>query len=580
VILFVSGLFYIRSQGIRKLKEKFALEQERLSANQIMEQQRKEAQQLNKLAQMKIKFLTNLSHEFRTPTALIIGPLDNLVNRIKDKDAVSQLNLVKRNAKRLQNLVNQLLDFRKMEERELKLQDTDGELVDFVKEVCNSFRDMAKQKDIDYSFNSSINKIYAVFDLNKMERILFNLLSNAFKFTPKGGDISIKLEEINEFSDDEHVSVKISIEDSGIGIPKDAQKSIFENFFQHDLGGEIINQGTGIGLTIAQAFVKMYDGEIKVESEVGTGSCFSFTLRLKRSQVHFKEISTPLLQHEFDRLEHVEYTADNLVVSPRPSILIVEDEEDFRFYLKENVKSHFQVFEATNGVEGWQKALFHHPDIIISDVHMPLMNGFELAQKLKSDNRTQHIPIILLTAAQTENGLLSGLESGAIDYMTKPFDIGVLHAKVNSLLSLNQAFKDTYSKQVSIVAPEIDVTSEKDVFIQSLLSYIYDNIDNPQLSVTALSAHLSISRASLYNRLLEYTGMSPIDFIRSVKLERAILLLEKSDKTIAEIAYETGFSHPNYFTKVFKSKYQKTPSDYLKSLEKQKEKEDARITTV
>jgi YesN/AraC family two-component response regulator len=246
-------------------------------------------------------------------------------------------------------------------------------------------------------------------------------------------------------------------------------------------------------------------------------------------------------------------------------VLVIEDDEDFRYYLSESLKEYYQIIEATNGKDGWQKALFHHPDLVVSDVQMPYMNGMEFSQKLAQDKRTKHIPVVLLTASQVDNGLVCGLESGAVGYLTKPFDMDVLVAKVNSLLQLNQAFREVYSKQVSILAPEMTIRSEKDKFLQKVLNYVHDNIDNPQLSVEALSAHTSMSRASLYNKLLELTGMSPVDFIRSVKLEKAAGLLEKSDKSISEIAYETGFANPNYFTKVFKAKYQMTPSEYIQS---------------
>lgn len=565
IITAVGGLFYIRHRGIRKLEAKFAQEQEKIRVEQLIEQQRKEAEQLHQLDTMKIKFLTNLSHEFRTPISLIVGPIDNLLHQVKDIKASEQLGLVKRNARRLLNLVNQLLDFRKMEEQELRLQETDTELISFVEEISNSFCDMAQQKNIDYSFSATTDRVYAIFDQNKIERVLFNILSNAFKFTPKRGNISVHVEVANFSSDGEKMEVRVAIKDSGIGIPKEAQARIFESFFQHDTAGTVVNQGTGIGLSIAQTFVQMYGGDIMVESEPGTGSCFSFNLWMKRSDAVLSDSSAELSEEDQLASMATSLRADPGDVRRQPSILIVEDDDDFRFYMKDSLESSYQVFEATNGKEGWQKALFHHPDIILCDVQMPVMNGMELAQKLTQDRRTKHIPVVLLTAAQVKNGLICGLEAGAIDYMTKPFDIAVLHAKINSLLVLNQAFKDVYTKQVSVLTPEIEVVSEKELFLQKILSYIYENMNNPQLSVENLSVHLSISRASLYNRLLDYTGMSPVDFIRSAKLERAVVLLEKSDKTIAEVAYETGFANPNYFTKVFKAKYQRTPSEYVQS---------------
>jgi YesN/AraC family two-component response regulator len=248
--------------------------------------------------------------------------------------------------------------------------------------------------------------------------------------------------------------------------------------------------------------------------------------------------------------------------------LIVEDDDDFRFYIKENLKTQFRIIEASNGKEGWQQTLFHHPDIIVSDVQMPVVNGLEFAQKLKSDKRTLHIPVVLLTATSRPDAMLDGLETGAIDYLVKPFDFAVLQAKIHNILLLHQSFKDTYSKQVTVSLPETQILSAKEEFLQKALNYIYENLDNSQLSVESLSAHLCISRASLYNRVFEYAGMSPVEFIRTVKLEKAKDLLERSDKTVTEIAYETGFTNANYFTKVFKSKYNLTPSEYRAEIKK------------
>ncbi|GHE35291.1 two-component regulator propeller domain-containing protein [Sphingobacterium griseoflavum] len=556
VILFFAILFFIRDRGIRRLKQKFALEQERIQAKQQIEQQQREAETRHELDRMKIKFLTNLSHEFRTPISLIVGPVDNLLAMESSNKRSTELSLIKRNARRLLNLVNQLLDFRKMEEHEVKLHRAEGNFVAFIEEVFQSFKDMAMSKGIDYSFATTKKDLYCVFDPDKVERILFNLIANAFKFTPKGGDIAVSL--INVVTEGDQVRVYVQVKDTGIGIPEKEQQAIFESFFQHETQGNVLNQGTGIGLSIVKTFVNMHQGDIEVHSSVGNGSAFLFNLLLDRA----REIPCDnVVSEESDQI----YETGNMEVDviQKPSVLIVEDDEDFRCFLKESLERDYQVYEASNGKEGWQKALFHHPNIVVSDVQMPLMNGMELALNLKQDKRTKHIPVILLTASQVENGLICGLESGAIDYITKPFDNAMLFAKINSLLILNQAFKDVYSRQVSMVGPELEIVSEKDKFLQNVLSYVYANMDNPQLSVESLSAHLAISRASLYNRLLEYSGMTPVDFIRSAKLERAALLLEKSDKNIAEIAYETGFANPNYFTKVFKSKYQMTPSEFI-----------------
>jgi signal transduction histidine kinase/ligand-binding sensor domain-containing protein/DNA-binding response OmpR family regulator len=560
LLLLGAILLFIRRRGIQKIQLRYAIAQERKEARQLIERERKEAEHLHKLDQIKIKFLTNLSHEFRTPISLIMGPVDSLIGYIKDDTQLNHLNLIKRNSRRLLNLVNQLLDFRKMEERELKLQCTEGDIVLFVKDIFDSFNDLAKRKKIDYRFYSAQQEMALLFDHDKVERMLFNILSNAFKFTPQFGSVEVTLQIVDDAGKPDFTNVSISIKDSGTGIPKNVQTHIFESFFQHEAGLEILNHGTGIGLAITKEFVQLHGGTIGVESEVGKGSIFTIVLPLQLGQAGILQTQPAPQIATNEPIE--ESNATNSSNLP-PSVLIVEDDDDFRLYIKENLKNTYRIFEAPNGKEGWQRALFHHPDIIVCDVQMPIMNGMELVQKLKADKRTQHIPLILLTAANTANGFLDGLESGAIDYMTKPFDFAVLLAKLHNILLLNKSYKDTYSKQVSINIPETDIVSEKEKFLQRTLAHIYKNLDNQQLSVETLSDHLNISRASLYNRLLEYTGMSPIEFIRTVKLEKAKELLQKSGMTVSEIAYATGFANPNYFTKVFKTKYNVTPTEYL-----------------
>ncbi|MFC6102088.1 hybrid sensor histidine kinase/response regulator transcription factor [Olivibacter domesticus] len=570
-IVVIGGvLLYLRHQGIKKLEAKFALEQERLQAKQLLEQERKEAEHLHQLDRMKIKFLTNLSHEFRTPISLIMGPVDHLIGQIREPGQSSQLNLIKRNSRRLLNLVNQLLDFRKMEEKELKLQCSSSDFVSFIEEVSDSFNDLASRKKIEYAFYTSLSSTVVQFDHDKIERILFNLLSNAFKFTPEGGAVSLSLEEIEANVGDEFISLHIAVKDSGIGIPKEAQQRVFDSFFQHDAGVDVLNQGTGIGLSIARTFVNMHGGELRVASALGKGSVFSFDVRLKRVVQALEKAADPIGRRINVPSLQKDAPIKKEALNSTASVLIVEDDDDFRFYIKDNLKSFYQVLEASDGKEGWQRALFHHPDIIVCDIQMPIMNGLMLVQKLKSDKRTKHIPVILLTASSEENSLLLGLESGATDYMTKPFDFAVLQTKIANLLSLNQAFKDTYSKQISITVPEEEIVSGREKFLQKVVAYIHENMRDNQLSVENLSAHLFISRASLYNRLLEFTGMTPVEFIRVAKLERAVYLLEKSGMNVAEVAYETGFANPNYFTKVFKAKYQLTPSEFIHSVAKNK----------
>jgi signal transduction histidine kinase/ligand-binding sensor domain-containing protein/DNA-binding response OmpR family regulator len=569
VLYFITALailLFIRSRGIKKIQHRYEIEKEREAARRMIERERKEAEYLHRMDQTKIKFLTNLSHEFRTPLSLIIGPVENLIRTIKEEHHSNQLNLIQRNSKRLLNLVNQLLDFRKMEENELRLQCVEDDIISFIQDVCSSFDDLARSKKIEFGFYSELKTLPVLFDHDKLERILFNILSNAFKFTPEKGNIVISLDSDPLDDEPDYTLVTVSIKDSGIGMPKHVQEKIFDSFFQHDQSTEILNLGTGIGLAITKEFVQIHGGKIWVDSEVGKGSAFTFQLKLKKGE---ESLQDPIADNNSDdTFTSGKDISQQVMNAEMPSLLIVEDDDDFRSYIKETLSHNYRIFEASNGKDGWQRALFHHPDIIVCDVQMPVMNGLELVQKLKSDKRTKHIPLILLTAGTARNSPLDGLESGAIDYMTKPFDFAVLQAKIHNILLLNQSLKETYSKQVSVTLPETESVSDKDKFMQKMLAFIYQNLSNPQLSVEILSEHMSISRASLYNRLLDYTGVTPVEFIRSVKLERAKYLLEKTDYPVADIASQTGFANPNYFTKVFKTKFNVTPSEFQSEMKK------------
>lgn len=559
----VGAILYLRHRGIEKLKRNFAQVQEKMRAEQLLEQQRIEAEQLRALDKLKIKFLTNLSHEFRTPLSLIIGPIDRLVAEHSEEQITSPLLMIKRNTRRLLNLVNQILDFRKIEDKELKLNAVETDMVAFVKEVLESFNDLSERKQIQLVFKSQFRYFKVPFDQDKIERVLFNLLSNAFKFTPTGGDISVELEQIAPLDQSEASILVIKVADTGIGMSEKDLKQIFNRFFQADGIAPILNQGSGIGLSIAQEFVKLHGGEISVKSEEGEGSVFAITIPF--TNVDFGEellIDFSGAQNNAAS-EKAEPLADEQLNTEIPAILLVEDNEDFRSYLRDGLRPFYKVYEAANGQEGWQKALSNHPQIIVSDINMPYMNGIELCKKVKTDKRTNHIPIILLTALTGEEQQLKGLETGANDYLSKPFNFEILNAKIKNLLSLNKRLRDTYTKQIKVQAPELVIESHSDRLLNKIAFYIDENLNNPKLSVEDLSRHVGMSRGSLYHKILELTGLSPVEYIRTVKLEKAKVLLEKSDLNVSQIAYMVGFATPNYFAKSFKLKFNMQPSEYI-----------------
>jgi len=548
-LLAIGGLLlYIRHRGITKLRKQFALEQEREQARRMLE-----------LDRLKLKFLTNLSHDFRTPISLIMGPVDQLITEGGSNGKLDKLNMIKRNARRLLNLVNQLLDFRKMEEHELRLQLSTGDFISFIKEVAESFKDMSERKHIDFVFKSDIDKMEVLFDHDKIERVLFNLLSNAFKFTLEGGTICVLVHK-NTVTDPEINRVSITVSDTGIGIPADKKEKIFDRFFQNYSASAVLNQGTGIGLSITKEFIKMHGGEIEVNSEPGKGSVFTIHLPLKRTAV----AEQPAVE-----------TAAAIKTAPTPShngednlaepfsILLVEDNEDFRFYLKDNLRTSYKVLEAANGKEGAQMALTYHPHLIVSDISMPEMDGIALVKKLKSDKRTNHIPVILLTALTGDDQQIKGLGTGANDYITKPFNFEVLNAKIRSLLELKSTMKSTYTKQISVLAPQMEIESTDEKLLQEIVTCLENNITNQQLSVEFLSKQIGMSRSSLYTKLVQLTGQTPVEYIRSFRLNKAVVLMQKSNMTVSEIAYQVGFATANYFTKAFKSKYNMLPSEFI-----------------
>ncbi|WP_379100968.1 hybrid sensor histidine kinase/response regulator transcription factor [Pedobacter alpinus] len=567
LFVIVSILFFIRYLGIQKLETKFALEQERIKTQQLIAEERREAERQHEFDQLKIKFLTNISHEFRTPISLIMGPVEQLLQHETGPEKSGQLNMVRRNARRLLNLVNQLLDFRNIKLKEQKLNATEGDFVSFSKDVAESFKDLADRKHINFEFKSSVRFYFTIFDHDKIERILFNLLSNAFKFTLIDGDIMLKIDQMPNES-----GLKITLKDSGIGMEADVKEKVFDRFYQNNNKNEILNQGSGIGLSITKEFVRLHGGNIEVESIADEGSVFTIyfpfrkiddTLVLEEDAV-YSESSYFNLNDKYSPGYNIENTG-NL-----PVILLVEDNEDFRFYLKDNLKQYYKIIEASNGKDGWQKVLSAHPDLVVSDISMPHVTGIELCQKIKSDKRTSHIPVLLLTALAGEEDQLLGLEKGANEYMSKPFNFEILNVKIRNLLTLNESFKTAYSKRIKVDAQEVEIESDNEKLLNKVNQYVEDNLTSAQLSVEDLSKHIGMSRGTLYTKILELTGETPVEFIRSIKLDKAANLLEKSEMNISQIGYSVGFATPNYFARAFKAKFNMLPSEYINTKRNEK----------
>ncbi len=567
VVLVGATLFAIRRRGIQRIKRQLALEQDQINAQERILQRQREAERAHALDIQKIKFLTNLSHEFRTPISLILAPVDKLLSIKQDQYVASQVKMIRRNARRLLNLVNQLLDFRKMEEQELKLNIAEGDLVAFISESAEAFQDLSDRKKISLQIHSEFAKLQTYFDQDKMERIIFNLLSNAFKFTKEGGEVRLNMSLQTTESEIKPTFV-IAVSDTGVGIAPESQIKIFDRFFMDNNPASILNQGSGIGLSIVKEFVELHDGEITVKSELGKGTTFVVALPVEiigMENAPDTELNESIIE-ESDPLVEEQAISDDRTAT----VLLVEDNEEFRFHLKDSLQPFYHIIEAANGKEGWQKTLSGHPQLVVSDISMPEMNGIELSQKIKSDKRTSHIPVILLTAISGEDDQIKGLKSGANDYLTKPFNFDILKAKIENLLLFNRSVKNAYSKQVQVQPKEIEIESSEVKLLNKSVQYIDEKLNNPELSVEELSKHVGMSRGSLYHKLLEITGLTPIEYIRSIKLERAVELLEKSDYNVAQIAYMTGFGTPSYFSRLFKTQFNMLPSEYITAKRKDK----------
>lgn len=557
--LLIAGiLWFARHMILLRAKMRFRIEQER-----------KEAKRMHELDLMKIRFFTNVSHEFRTPLTLILAPVEKMMKHTKDEPQKKYFQLIHRNAKRLLNLVNQLLDFRKLEMEEIYLNPSENDIVSFTRDITYSFSDIAEKKNIRFSFNSSVGSLITSFDAAKLERILFNLLSNAFKFTPESGSVSVEVsmkKDTTNFTTGKEF-IEIRVRDSGIGIPVEKREKIFERFFQHNVPGDMINQGSGIGLAITKEFVRLHGGSITVESDPGKGSCFFVSLPVisipVTASLH-EEISTDgNIKPDYTlKNGHSIEPVEKKVNGKKFSVLLIEDNDDFLFYLKENLRASFNIIEARNGKEGWQKLLGQHPDLVVSDIMMPEMNGIDLCRKIKEDQRTSHIPVILLTAQSTEEIQLKGYTTGANDYITKPFNFEILLSRINNLLIQQENLKRNLHKQIQINPTDIAVISADDKLLNQALEVVRKNIDNTDFSVKDLSKAMFMSRATMYKKITALTGITPVEFIRSVRMKHAAQLLEKTQMTVSEIAFEVGFNNTKYFVKYFKEQFNILPTAY------------------
>jgi signal transduction histidine kinase/ligand-binding sensor domain-containing protein/DNA-binding response OmpR family regulator len=544
-ILIIGSGFYLFNRLTKRSEKKLAYARENMRVNQQLE-----------MDEMKLRFFTNISHEFRTPLTLILSPLDDLLKKVKDPEEEESLSIMRRNARHLLTLVNQLLDFRKLDMNAQTLQKSLGDIVQFVKQQTGLFVEVMARKEIAFQFTSQLTHLYMYFDAEKLSTVLINILSNAYKFTPDEGKIALDLSRTDDGN------IRISVTDNGTGIPENELDKIFDRFYQVKNEGSLHYQGSGIGLHISKEFVLLHGGEIRAENVPEGGARFIILLPCKEEVTEVEDETTPPSADNEKATDEDVALEEEWIPNRLPKILIVEDNKDLRTLLVSRLKEQYSILQAADGAEGLAIALKEIPDMILSDVMMPGMDGLELCKSIKGDIRTSHIPLILLTAKTGEESKLEGLTAGADDYITKPFNQEILQIKMHNLIETRKRNQIALEKQIKIEPSKITVNSLDEKLIRKAIEYTETNISNPDFSVEELSRELGMSRVHLYKKLSSLTGKTPIEFIRIIRLKRAAQLLKESQLTVSEIAYEVGFNNPKYFRKYFKDEFGVLPSQY------------------
>ncbi len=511
---------------------------------------RAQKEQLEALDRDKARFFTRISHEFRTPLSIISGVVDLIPGTNNEKK------LIRRNTENLLNLVNQILDLRKLESGKLTLNLQQADIVAYLKYIAESFESLAKQKDILVKFDANPTTILMDYDEKKILRIISNLLSNAIKFTPENGTVKLSVRSLPD------ANLLITIQDTGIGIAEEKLAFIFDHFYQVDSSPTRAKEGTGIGLTLVAELVKIMEGEIKVNSTLGKGTTFSITLPLRReaplAQETTQVIDISKLAGNTIKPDFLEDIRDQ-VEDDLPNLLIVEDNPDVMQYLVACLQDDYNLSLAHDGQEGIEIAILQVPDIIISDVMMPRKDGFELCDTLKKDERTSHIPIVILTAWVDDDSRIAGLERGADAYLSKPFNQAELFVRLRKLLELRQKLQARYGSGTPLSPTNDPAIQQEDAFITKFRELITMHLDEGDYGTKELCIEFGVSRSQLYNKVKALTGRSVALFIRFIRLQAATEMLKNTDMTVADIAYTTGFSNPSYFSRVFSKEFGITP---------------------
>jgi len=566
VFIFSLLLFWIWKRIRNKIEIKHQLELDTIENNKQEE-----------LQNLKLDFFTNISHEFRTPLTLIKGPLGFLqkkeLHSLKQETYDEQLKLIKKNSDYLLRLVNQLLDFRKLNQGKTTLVMRNSDIVHFIKEVCEPFQFLVHKKNINFTLHSSTNTIHSWFDHDALEKIINNLLSNAYKFTPKNGKIDLYVSEQNN-------QVVIKVIDSGIGISKNKINTIFERYYTKKDKNQNNATGMGIGLVFTKNLVEMHQGKIQVISTKNKGSEFVISIPMhKQAYLGIPEILCK--SNNKKDLEITSYETEALVIdinndstnqnisnngsNDLPVLLVVDDNKDIRNFIKYSLEDQYKIYEAKNGLEGFELAIKILPNIIITDLIMDIMDGMELCKKLKKTITTSHIPVLILSAKQSQEAEILSLRNGANDYIRKPFDIELLELKLKNIIQKRILLRKGLNREINLEPKEFTVSSPDERLLKKVIRIIDKHMSNTEFSVEMLVNEIGQSRSSLHIKLKEITGMSSSEFIRSIRLKRAVQLFNTTNLPVKEVMYKTGFSTASYFSKCFKKQFGAKPSDYLNS---------------
>ncbi len=525
---------------------------------------------LAEMDSLKTRLYTNISHELRTPLSLILGPLEEMLeNGVSQPVGHKTLEMMRRNAARLLQLVNQILDLSKLDAGAMKLELAEGNLMMHIGEVLASFSVRAGQKDISYRFDLDPPEWNTWYDPDKLEKIIINLLSNAFKYTPAGGKVSASL-RVEKAGGKE--LLRLRVEDSGPGIPPEQLEKIFERFHQVEEERPSGQAGTGIGLALVRELADLMHGHIRAENLPQGGAAFLFEMPLGKA--HLEEAEFCILEKQPAREAAVldlPETEEPCILpvedskNSLPILLIVEDHADIREHIRDRLWETYQILDAADGEAGLRLALEEVPDIVVTDLMMPVMDGVEMTRRLKTDERTSHIPVVMLTAKASVENRIEGLETGADDYLTKPFHMKELAVRLQNLGEQRKLLREKFRREIVLEPGQAAVNSADERFLEKMLKYLEENLSNPELDVQAFRDALGMSRMQFFRKVKALSGQSPVEFIRTFRLKRAAQLLEKGFGNVAEVTYEVGFNNLSYFARCFKEFFGRTPSEYLRA---------------